>query len=81
MQIARVTRLRRAAAMLDVSSVLAPGACWQGFAAALYAGITKAQLDATVGIHPSSAEEFVTLTAPKRKYRGGQLAEGDPLPV
>lgn len=34
----------------------------QGFAVALKAGATKAQFDATVGIHPSSAEEFVTLT-------------------
>ncbi|CAL8462218.1 g1749 [Coccomyxa elongata] len=51
----------------------------QGFAAALYAGITKRQLDATVGIHPSSAEEFVTMTKPSRKYRGGKLTEGEPL--
>lgn len=33
----------------------------QGFAVALTCGATKAQLDATIGIHPSSAEEFVTL--------------------
>jgi glutathione reductase (NADPH) len=33
----------------------------QGFAVALKAGATKAQFDATVGIHPSAAEEFVTL--------------------
>jgi glutathione reductase (NADPH) len=33
----------------------------QGFAVALKAGATKAVFDATVGIHPSSAEEFVTL--------------------
>ena len=51
----------------------------QGFAAALYAGITKRQLDATVGIHPSSAEEFVTMTKASRKYRGGKLTEGEPL--
>lgn len=50
----------------------------QGFAAALYSGITKRQLDATVGIHPSSAEEFVTMSKPTRKYRGGKLTEGDP---
>lgn len=53
----------------------------QGFAAALYAGITKRQLDATVGIHPSSAEEFVTLTKPTRQYRGGKLTEGQSLHV
>ena len=33
----------------------------QGFAVALRCGATKAQFDATVGIHPTSAEEFVTL--------------------
>ncbi|HUP23683.1 MAG TPA: glutathione-disulfide reductase [Thermoanaerobaculia bacterium] len=33
----------------------------QGFAAAMRAGITKAQLDATIGIHPTVAEELVTL--------------------
>ncbi|MEJ0070606.1 MAG: glutathione-disulfide reductase [Pseudomonadota bacterium] len=33
----------------------------QGLAIALKCGATKKQFDATVGIHPSSAEEFVTL--------------------
>jgi glutathione reductase (NADPH) len=33
----------------------------QGFAVALKCGATKTQFDATVGIHPTSAEEFVTL--------------------
>ena len=33
----------------------------QGFAVALKAGATKAIFDATVGIHPTSAEEFVTM--------------------
>ena len=33
----------------------------QGLAVALKAGATKAQFDATVGIHPTAAEEFVTL--------------------
>jgi glutathione reductase (NADPH) len=36
----------------------------QGFAVALKAGATKAQFDATVGIHPSAAEEFVTMRTP-----------------
>ena len=36
----------------------------QGFAAALIAGITKSQLDQTIGIHPTSAEEFVTMRTP-----------------
>lgn len=33
----------------------------QGLAIALKAGATKAHFDATVGIHPSAAEEFVTM--------------------
>ena len=33
----------------------------QGFAVALTCGATKSQLDATIGIHPTSAEEFVTM--------------------
>ena len=33
----------------------------QGLAVAMVAGATKAQFDATVGIHPTAAEEFVTL--------------------
>jgi glutathione reductase (NADPH) len=45
----------------------------QGLAVAVKAGATKAQFDATVGIHPTAGEEFVTMrtaraadTAPKR---------------
>jgi len=33
----------------------------QGFAVALQAGATKQTFDRTIGIHPSSAEEFVTM--------------------
>lgn len=33
----------------------------QGIAIAIKAGATKSQFDATIGIHPSTAEEFVTL--------------------
>jgi glutathione reductase (NADPH) len=36
----------------------------QGFAVAMTCGATKAQLDATIGIHPSAAEEFVTMRTP-----------------
>jgi glutathione reductase (NADPH) len=39
----------------------------QGFAVALKCGATKAQFDATLGIHPSSAEEFVTLREVTRR--------------
>ena len=33
----------------------------QGLAVAVKAGATKAQFDATVGIHPTAGEEFVTM--------------------
>jgi len=33
----------------------------QGFAVALRLGVTKTQLDATVGLHPTAAEELVTM--------------------
>jgi glutathione reductase (NADPH) len=36
----------------------------QGIAIALKCGATKADFDATVGIHPTAAEEFVTLRTP-----------------
>lgn len=38
----------------------------QGFAVALKCGATKAQFDATIGIHPTGAEEFVTMREPRR---------------
>ena len=39
----------------------------QGFAVAVKAGLSKAQLDATIGIHPTAAEELVTMR--EVKYR------------
>lgn len=36
----------------------------QGLAIALTAGATKAQFDQTIGIHPTAAEEFVTMRTP-----------------
>ena len=36
----------------------------QGIAIALKCGATKAQFDATIGIHPTAAEEFVTMRTP-----------------
>jgi glutathione reductase (NADPH) len=36
----------------------------QGFAVAMKAGATKAMFDATIGIHPTVAEEFVTMREP-----------------
>ena len=46
----------------------------QGFAVALKMGATKADLDDTVAIHPTSAEELVTLKVPVRR-------PGDALPA
>lgn len=40
------------------------GEILQGFAVALKAGATKTDFDRTVGIHPSSAEELVTMREP-----------------
>ena len=45
---------------------------WQGWAAALKAGLTKHQMDTTVGLHPTSAEEFVTMYEPTRVYKDGK---------
>jgi len=36
----------------------------QGIAIAIKAGATKAHFDATIGIHPTAAEEFVTMRTP-----------------
>ena len=38
----------------------------QGLAIAMKAGATKAHFDATIGIHPSAAEEFVTMRQASR---------------
>jgi len=38
----------------------------QGFAVAVQMGATKAQLDATIGVHPTAAEELVTMRSPSR---------------
>ena len=36
----------------------------QGIAIAIRAGVTKAMFDSTIGIHPTAAEEFVTMRTP-----------------
>ena len=48
--------------------LLAPdaGEILQGFAVAVKAGATKAQFDMTIGIHPTAAEELVTMREPTR---------------
>jgi glutathione reductase (NADPH) len=40
----------------------------QGFAVAVKMGVTKADLDATIAIHPTSAEELVTMKQPDSSY-------------
>jgi glutathione reductase (NADPH) len=40
------------------------GEMLQGFAVAMKSGATKADFDATIGIHPTSAEELVTMRQP-----------------
>lgn len=42
------------------------GEILQGFAVALKAGASKAVFDSTIGIHPSAAEEFVTMRTATR---------------
>lgn len=42
------------------------GEIMQGFAVALKAGATKTQFDQTIGIHPTAAEEFVTMRQPRK---------------
>ena len=42
----------------------------QGFAIAVKSGLTKQQFDATIGIHPTAAEELVTMRLPT--LRSGQ---------
>ncbi|KAK2501799.1 hypothetical protein MC885_009883 [Smutsia gigantea] len=55
--------------------VLGPnaGEVTQGFAAALKCGLTKQQLDSTIGIHPVCAEVFTTLSVTKRS--GGSILQ------
>ncbi|MGV2837161.1 glutathione-disulfide reductase, partial [Pseudomonas shirazensis] len=38
----------------------------QGLGIALKAGATKAQFDETIGVHPTAAEEFVTMRTAMR---------------
>jgi glutathione reductase (NADPH) len=58
------------------------GDIMQGFAVAIKCGATKAQVDLTVGIHPTAAEELVTMRTVKRvsvredlKASGGESGE------
>jgi glutathione reductase (NADPH) len=49
----------------------------QGMGIALKAGAKKTHFDTTVGIHPSSAEEFVTMRSAARSISG----QGSEVPV
>ena len=51
------------------------GEITQGLGIALKCGATKAQFDATVGIHPTSAEEFVTMREPVPHPSRAEAAE------
>lgn len=46
----------------------------QGLAVAVKIGVTKEQLDGVVGIHPSAAEEFVTMRSVARQLRREKVA-------
>ena len=47
----------------------------QGIAIALKCNATKAQFDATMGIHPSAAEEFVTMSTKRAEPDAAKAAE------
>ncbi|PKU75713.1 Glutathione reductase, chloroplastic [Dendrobium catenatum] len=51
----------------------------QGIAIAVKAGLTKADFDATIGIHPTSAEEFVTMRTPTREIRKAQTPDEEKI--
>jgi len=47
----------------------AAGEIMQGFSVAMRMGVTKKQLDSTIGIHPTSAEEFVTMRSVHHEHK------------
>ncbi len=48
------------------------GEMMQGFAVAVKMGATKSDFDATIGIHPTAAEEVVTMRTPTYRYINGE---------
>ena len=40
----------------------------QGFAVVMKAGANKVDFDSTIGIHPTSAEKFVTMREPVKAF-------------
>lgn len=54
----------------------------QGLGIALKCRATKADFDATVGVHPSAAEEWVTMSSLTREVQGkGEISDVDKLYV
>jgi len=51
------------------------GEMMQGIGVAMKMGATKADFDNTIGIHPTSAEELVTLRTPAYQYKDGVKVE------
>ncbi|CAI5973221.1 unnamed protein product [Closterium sp. NIES-64] len=47
----------------------------QGLGVAMKCNVTKKQVDSTVGIHPTAAEEFVTMRTPTRRLPGMKKKE------
>ena len=48
----------------------------QGIAIAMKCNATKAQFDATMGIHPTAAEELVTMRQQARRMQGAGTCRG-----
>ena len=48
----------------------------QGVGIAMKCGATKAQFDRTMALHPTAAEEIVTMRTPARRLRRGEEGEG-----
>jgi len=51
------------------------GEMTQGLAIAIKMGATKKDFDKTIGIHPTSAEELVTMRTPSYSYKDGKKVE------
>lgn len=49
----------------------------QGIGIAVKCKATKAQFDSTVGIHPTAAEEIVTMRTKTRRVQGKARADAD----
>jgi glutathione reductase (NADPH) len=59
---------------VHIASVSA-GEMVQGIAITVIMGATEADFHATIGIHPTSAEEFVTMRVPSHHYKAGVKVE------